>query len=99
MRVITALGIIGAALMAVHLPALCWGLELDLPERVYQGDVIVGRVKPPGSVFVNKKEVPVSAAGYFAVGVPRGQKTDLAVTFGGFRLWFGHVVKQCGGFE
>lgn len=79
MRVITALGIIGAALMAVHLPALCWGLELDLPERVYQGDVIVGRVKPPGSVFVNKKEIPVSAAGYFAVGVPRGQKTDLAV--------------------
>ncbi|MBW1818000.1 MAG: M23 family metallopeptidase [Deltaproteobacteria bacterium] len=77
-RVIIALCITGAVCMMVLPPALCWGLELHLPERAYQGDVIVGRVKPTARVFVKNKEVPVSALGYFAVGVPRDQKTDFA---------------------
>ena len=57
-----------------------WALHLRLPDRVYQGDLIVGKVEPVGAVLLKGQELPVSAGGYFVIGVPRLQKTDLLVT-------------------
>ena len=70
---------VAAIWMVFGLPAFCWGLELILPARAYQGDIIVGRSKPPASVFVDGKTVPVSSKGYFTVGVSRDRKKDLIV--------------------
>lgn len=60
--------------------SVSWALQLSLPDRVYQGDLIVGKVEPPSPVFVNGKKYSVSEHGYFVLGVPRLQKTDLLVT-------------------
>ena len=57
-----------------------WALNLKLPSRVYQGDLVVGQVKPAGNVKFWGKELPVSSEGYFLIGVPRLQKTDLLIT-------------------
>ncbi len=51
------------------LPALCWSLELLLPERAYQGDIFVGRIKPPATVFSDGKALSVSPEGYFVIGI------------------------------
>ena len=61
------------------LPAFCWSLELTLPDRVYQGDIFLGRIKPLGAVFADGKALPVSSKGYFAVGVARDRKKDLII--------------------
>jgi murein DD-endopeptidase MepM/ murein hydrolase activator NlpD len=61
-------------------PSVSWALQLRLPDRVYQGDLIVGQVEPVGSVTLKGKELPVSSGGYFVIGVPRLQKTDLLIT-------------------
>jgi hypothetical protein len=57
----------------------CWALQLVLPKSAYQGDMVVGRVLPPTKVFVGDKSRPVSSRGYFVIGVPRSQKTDILV--------------------
>jgi murein DD-endopeptidase MepM/ murein hydrolase activator NlpD len=57
-----------------------WAVDLRLPDRAYQGDLIVGKVEPVGTVFLKGQELPVSGRGYFVIGVPRLQKTDLLVT-------------------
>jgi murein DD-endopeptidase MepM/ murein hydrolase activator NlpD len=57
--------------------SVCWALHLRLPDRSYQGDLIVGKVEPAATVFLKGKEQPVSGEGYFVAGVPRLQKTDL----------------------
>jgi murein DD-endopeptidase MepM/ murein hydrolase activator NlpD len=57
-----------------------WALHLRLPDRAYQGDLIVGKVEPVGAVLLKGQELPVSAGGYFVIGVPRLQKTDLLIT-------------------
>ncbi|CAB1079633.1 hypothetical protein JY97_16085 [Alkalispirochaeta odontotermitis] len=61
-------------------PPVSWALELRLPRRVYQGDLVVGRVEPAGTVEYLGKKLPVSREGYFIIGVPRLQKTDLLIT-------------------
>jgi len=55
-------------------------VQLRLPERAFQGDLIVGKVEPAGTVFLKGQEKPVSSRGYFVIGVPRLQKTDLLIT-------------------
>jgi murein DD-endopeptidase MepM/ murein hydrolase activator NlpD len=57
----------------------CWALQLVLSKSAYQGDMVVGRVLPPTKVFVGDKSRPVSSRGYFVIGVPRSQKTDILV--------------------
>lgn len=57
----------------------CWALQLSLPDTSYQGDMIVGKVEPPTTVYVSGKAHPVSSNGYFVIGVPRLAKTNLSV--------------------
>jgi len=61
-------------------PSVSWALDLRLPGRVFQGDLVVGRVEPVGTVKYLDKKLPVSSEGYFIIGVPRLQKTDLLIT-------------------
>jgi len=61
-------------------PPLSWALDLRLPGRVFQGDLVVGRVEPEATVKYLGKKLPVSSEGYFIIGVPRLQKTDLLIT-------------------
>jgi murein DD-endopeptidase MepM/ murein hydrolase activator NlpD len=60
--------------------SVSWAVHLRLPDRAYQGDLIVGKVEPVGTVFLKGKELPVSSKGYFVIGVLREQKTDLLIT-------------------
>lgn len=62
------------------LPLSGWALQITLPDVAYQGDLIVGKVEPSTPVFVDGKEHPVSAQGYFVIGVPQFQKTDFSVS-------------------
>ena len=62
------------------LPATAWALQLVLPDRAFQGDMIVGRVEPVAVVSLKDQSLVVSADGYFVTGVPRLQKTDLLFT-------------------
>ena len=57
-----------------------WALHLRLPDRAYQGDLIVGQVEPVGTVTFKGRKLPVSSEGYFLIGVPRLQKTDVLIT-------------------
>ncbi len=61
------------------LPSYCWGLELLVPDRAWQGDVFLGQIRPPASVFVDGTAVPVSVDGYFIIGISRERKNDLVV--------------------
>jgi hypothetical protein len=72
-----SVGVICIILLAVLSP--CWAVQLILPESAYQGDAIVGRVLPPATVSVDGKIYTVSPKGYFVIGVPRQQKTDVLV--------------------
>ena len=56
-----------------------WAVNLRLPDRAYQGDLIVGQVEPVGTVTLKGKKLPVSSEGYFLIGVPRLQKTDVLI--------------------
>ena len=60
--------------------SVSWAVNLRLPDRVYQGDLIVGQVEPVGTVTLKGKKLPVSSEGYFLIGVPRQQKTDVLIT-------------------
>jgi len=55
-------------------------LSLVLPDAAAQGDLIVGRAIPPATILVDGNPVPVGANGQFVFGVPRDQKTGMAVT-------------------
>jgi murein DD-endopeptidase MepM/ murein hydrolase activator NlpD len=70
-----------------------WALEFRLPERVFQGDMVVGKVEPVAAVFLKGKELPVSEEGYFVIGVPRLQKTDLLITAGDGKRRVSRTVK------
>ena len=67
-------------LLILTFSSSAWALQLRLPDRAFQGDLIVGKVEPAGTVFLKGKEQPVSGRGYFIIGVPRLQKTDLLIT-------------------
>jgi len=67
-------------LLILTFSSVSWAVQLRLPERAFQGDLIVGKVEPAGTVFLKGKEQPVSGRGYFIIGVPRLQKTDLLIT-------------------
>jgi murein DD-endopeptidase MepM/ murein hydrolase activator NlpD len=59
--------------------SICQALQISLPDTSYQGDMIMGKVEPPATVYVNGKPYPVSARGYFVIGVPRLKKKDILV--------------------
>ncbi len=54
-------------------------LELILPDTASQGDMIIGRMLPPGEIWSRSKKLTVSKGGYFVIGVPRDQKSDTVV--------------------
>lgn len=58
---------------------ICQALQIRLPDTSYQGDMILGKVEPPSTVYVNGKPYPVSARGYFVLGVSRLRKKDILV--------------------
>jgi murein DD-endopeptidase MepM/ murein hydrolase activator NlpD len=68
------------ALFILAFSSAAWAVQLRLPDRAYQGDLIVGRVEPVSPVFLKGKPLAVSDRGYFVIGVPRLQKTDLLIT-------------------
>ncbi len=68
------------ALFILTFSSAAWALRLKLPDRAYQGDLIVGQVEPVGTVLLKGKQLAVSSTGYFILGVPRQQKTDLLIT-------------------
>ncbi len=71
--------IIAIGLFFSSVPSPGLALQLILPENAYQGDMFVGRVLPLTTVSVGGTTCPVSPQGYFVIGVPRQQKTDLLV--------------------
>ena len=64
----------------LSLNSSAWALELTLPDRAFQGDMIVGKVEPVAAVALKGQSLALSADGYFVIGVPRLQKTDLLFT-------------------
>ena len=56
-----------------------WALDIDLPERSFQGDLVVGKVTPGSSLRVNGMDQIVSPQGYFVLGFSRDLKNDLLV--------------------
>jgi len=71
--------VVAAAIALAIWPAPCRGLELQVPDRVYQGDLILGRVRPGASVSLSGDPVTASREGYFVLGVSRDRKTDMAL--------------------
>ena len=53
--------------------------ELLLPDTAFQGDMIVGRVVPSAQVWARSQALTVSKEGYFVIGVPRDQPSDIVV--------------------
>ena len=70
-----------------------WALQLTLPARAYQGDLIVGKVEPLAAVSLKGKALAVSEDGYFVTGVPRLQKTDLLFTATGSQSTVSKTVR------
>jgi len=56
-----------------------WGLDLQLPERTFQGDMVIGRVTPGARLWVNGEPHAVGSQGYFVVGFHRNLKRNLLV--------------------
>ncbi len=54
-------------------------LELTLPQKAFQGDLVVGRVVPTSEVWTGGEALSVSADGYFVIGVSRDLKSDIVV--------------------
>ena len=55
-------------------------MGLNLPNTVYQGDVIIARVDPETKVRIKDKVQLVGSQGSLLLPVPRDQKTDIQVT-------------------
>jgi murein DD-endopeptidase MepM/ murein hydrolase activator NlpD len=55
-------------------------MELHLPQRSFQGDLVVGRAIPGSRLRVNGRDQTVSPQGYFVLGFSRDLKRDLMVT-------------------
>lgn len=68
-----------AALFLIATAQVSWSLDLELPERSFQGDMVVGRVTPGSTLRVNGRDQTVSPQGYFVLGFSRGLKRDLQV--------------------
>ena len=77
-------------------PTYCpvaWALQLTLPDRVYQGDLIVGKVEPVATVSLKGQSLAVSENGFFVTGVPRMQKTDFLFTAAGSKTKVSKTVR------
>ena len=57
----------GAVLILIF-PSICQTLQISLPDTSYQCDMVMGKVEPPTTVYVNGKPCAVSARGYFVIG-------------------------------
>lgn len=55
-------------------------LELNLPPIASQGELVMGRTTPGARVWTKTDSATVSSKGYFALAVPRLQKTDVVVS-------------------
>jgi murein DD-endopeptidase MepM/ murein hydrolase activator NlpD len=75
------------------LSPVAWALQLTLPDRAYQGDLIVGKVEPVAAVSLKGQSLAVSADGFFVTGVPRLQKTDLLFTAAGSKTTVSKTVR------
>ena len=69
---------LGAAFFAMTARA-AYALELLLPQRSFQGDMVVGRIDPGSEITVNGRPKKVGTRGYFVIAVPRDLKKDLLV--------------------
>jgi murein DD-endopeptidase MepM/ murein hydrolase activator NlpD len=56
-----------------------YALDLLLPQKSFQGDLVVGRVEPGSKITVNGRPQTVDPQGFFVIAVPRDLKKDLLV--------------------
>jgi murein DD-endopeptidase MepM/ murein hydrolase activator NlpD len=56
-----------------------YALDLLLPQRSFQGDLVVGRIDPGSKITVNGRPQTVDPQGYFVLAFPRDLKRDLLV--------------------
>jgi len=56
-----------------------YALDLLLPQRSFQGDLVVGRIDPGSKITVNGRPQTVDPQGYFVIAVPKDLKKDLLV--------------------
>ena len=68
-----------AAALSILTAHMAWALDLQLPQRSFQGDMVVGRVDPGSKISVNGRPQTVGPQGYFVIAVPRNLKRDLLV--------------------
>lgn len=68
-----------AAALSILIVQIAWALDLQLPQKSFQGDMVVGRVDPGSKIWVNGLPQAVGFQGHFVIGVPRDLKTDLLV--------------------
>ncbi len=68
-----------AAALSILIVQIAWALDLQLPQKSFQGDMVVGRVDPGSKIWVNGLPKAVGSQGHFVIGVPRDLKTDLLV--------------------
>ena len=64
--------------LSVSIPSTS-AFELVLPDTASQGDMIIGHVVPSAEVWARSKALMVSKQGYFVIGVPRDQKSNIVV--------------------
>lgn len=55
-------------------------LPFNLPETIYQGDVIVGKVDPEAKVWEKDRLLYIGSQGIVVIPVPRDQKKDIKIT-------------------
>ena len=82
-----------ATFFFLTLSSVAWALQLTLPDRAYQGDLIVGKVEPVAAVSLKGQSLAVSEDGFFVTGVPRLQKTDLLFTAAGSKTTVSKTVR------
>lgn len=61
-------------------PRQARALSLELPEEAFQGDLVVGRVRPEAAVFMGDQRLPVGRDGLFVIGVERMHPADITVS-------------------
>ncbi len=68
-----------AAAVLILAGGTAWSIDLHLPDRSFQGDMVVGQVTPGSALWVNGTPQTTGPQGHFILGVPRDLKRDLLV--------------------
>ena len=75
----TAITWFSLAIISAVTARASWALDIQLPKRSFQGDMVVGRIDPGSKLWVNGRSQSVAPQGYFVIGVSRDLKRDLLI--------------------